>query len=119
MTLILQAVLISALTPRQRQVLELYLLDNRTQVEIAEALGLTQVTVSQHLTGKRRGGSRVGGAFRKIRKAIHKAAARRKHSDTRSAQIINAMDQLLDQSLTHRRARALLDALARPEHQEE
>ena len=118
MTLILQAVLISALTPRQRQVLELYFLENRTQVEIAEALGLTQATVSQHLSGKRRGPAQVGGAFRKIRRAIRKAAARRKHPDTRSAQILHAMDQLLAQSITHRRARTLLDALVWPEKQE-
>jgi DNA-directed RNA polymerase specialized sigma24 family protein len=118
MILILQAVLISALTPRQRQVLELYFLENRTQVEIAEALGLTQATVSQHLSGKRRRTSQVGGAFRRIRKAIHKAAARQQHPDTRSAQIFQAMDQLLDQSLTHRRARTLMDALARIENHE-
>lgn len=114
MTLILQAVLISALTPRQRQVLELYFLENRTQVEIAQALGLTQATVSQHLSGKRRGGSQVGGAFRRIRKAIHRAATRRQHPDTRSSEIFSAMDQLLDQSLTHRRARTLMDVLAKP-----
>ena len=118
MTLIMQAVLISSLTPRQRQVLELYFLENRTQVEIAEALGLTQATVSQHLSGKRRGEASVGGAFRKIRKAIHKLAARRKHPDTRYAQIIHTMDQLLDRSLTHRRARTLLDALAHIENHE-
>ena len=118
MTLILHTVLLTALTPRQRQVIELYFLENHTQIEIATALGLTQATVSQHLSGKRRGLSRVGGAFRKIRKAIHKLAARRKHTDTRYAQIIHTMDQLLDRSLTHRRARILLDALAHIENQE-
>ena len=115
--LTLHAVMVTALTPRQREVMELYYLEDRTQVEIATALGISQATVSQHLTGKRRGNSRVGGAFRKIRKAIHKAAERRTHSDTRFTQIIKTLDQLLDQSLTHRRARMLLDTLARSDAQ--
>lgn len=115
--LILHAVMVTALTLRQRQVLELYFLENRTQVEIAIALGITQATISQHLTGKRRGRARVGGAFRRIRKAIHKAAKRQTHPDTRYNQIILTLDQLLDRSLTHRRARSLLDNLARSEPQ--
>lgn len=118
MSLVLQAFLITALTPRQRQVLELYFLENRTQIEIAQALGLTQATVSQHLTGKRRGRAQVGGAFRRIRRAIRKAAARRQHVDTRTARIIHAMDQLLARSITHRRARNVLDALITPENRE-
>ena len=111
--LILHAVMVTALTQRQRQVMELYYLEDRTQVEIATALGISQATVSQHLTGKRRGSTRVGGAFRKIRKAIHKAAKRRTHPDTRFTQIIRTLDNLLDRSITHRRARSLLEALAR------
>jgi len=111
--LLLHAVMVTALTPRQRQIMELYYLEDRTQVEIATALGIAQATVSQHLTGKRRGRSRVGGAFRKIRKAIHKAAKRRRQPDNRYAQIIKTLDQLLDHTLTHRRAKSLLDTLAR------
>lgn len=111
--LILHAVMVTALTQRQRQIIELYYLEDRTQVEIATALGISQATVSQHLTGKRRGPSRVGGAFRKIRKAIRKAAKRRSHPDTRFTQIIQTLDHLLDHSITHRRARLLLDSLAR------
>ena len=111
--LALHALMFTALTQRQRQVMELYYLENRTQVEVATTLGISQATVSQHLTGKRRGSARVGGAFRRIRKAIHKTAARRGHEDTRYAQIIQALDQLLDRSLTRRRARQLLDDLAR------
>ncbi|MCX6996612.1 MAG: sigma-70 family RNA polymerase sigma factor [Kiritimatiellaeota bacterium] len=111
--LIIHAVMVTALTPRQRKVMELYYLEEHTQVEIATALGISQATVSQHLTGKRRGRTRVGGAFRKIRKAIHKAAKRHAHPDTRYIQIIQTLDQMLDRSLTHRRARTLLDALAR------
>ena len=91
---------------------EVYL-EGRNQVEIATALGISQATISQHLTGKRRGSARVGGAFRKIRKAIHKAAKRRAYPDTRFTQIIRTLDDLLDHSITHRRARSLLDTLAR------
>jgi RNA polymerase sigma factor (sigma-70 family) len=46
--LTLQAVMVTALTKRQRQVLELYYLEDRTQVEIANAMGISQATVSQH-----------------------------------------------------------------------
>lgn len=111
--LILHAVMVTALTQRQRQIMELYYLEDRTQVEIATTLGISQATISQHLTGKRRGSARVGGAFRKIRKAIHKAAKRRAHPGTRFTQIIRTLDDLLDHSITHRRARSLLNTLAR------
>ena len=111
--LILKAVMLTALTPRQQRVLELYYYETRTQVEIAIALGITQQTVSQHLAGKFRGHSHVGGAFRKIRKAVQKAARRHGLADTRYKQIIQTLDQLLDKSITHRRAGKLLVALAR------
>ncbi len=111
--LILKAVMLTALTQRQQRVLELYYYEAHTQVEIATALGITQQTVSQHLAGKFRGHARVGGAFRKIRKAIQKAAKRRGLDDTRYKQIIQTLDQLLNKSITHRRAGILLVALAR------
>jgi len=110
--LLIHGIMVSALTPRQRRVIELYYLENHTQVEVATALGISQATVSQHLKGKRRGRNHVGGAFRKIRKAIRKAAKKRAGSDTRHAELIGALDQLLDDSLTHRRARRILDSLA-------
>jgi DNA-directed RNA polymerase specialized sigma24 family protein len=111
--LILKAVMLTALTPRQQRVLELYYYEAHTQIEIATALGITQQNVSQHLAGKFRGQSRVGGAFNKIRKAIQKAAKRRGLDDTRYRQIIQTLDQLLSKSITHRRAGILLVALAR------
>jgi RNA polymerase sigma factor (sigma-70 family) len=49
--LILKAILLTALTPRQQRVMELYYHEARTQVEIATKLGITQQTVSQHLSG--------------------------------------------------------------------
>lgn len=110
--LLVHGIIVSALTRRQRRVLELYYLENRTQVEIAAALGITQATVCQHLKGKRRGQNHVGGAFRKIRKAIRKAARKHANATTRYAELVGALDQLLDESLTHRRARRILDNLA-------
>jgi DNA-directed RNA polymerase specialized sigma24 family protein len=110
--LLVHGIMVSALTHRQRRVLELHYLDDCTQVEIADALGIAQATVCQHLKGKRRGQTHVGGAFRKIRKAIHKAARKHAAADTRYAELVGALDQLLDASLTHRRARDILDALA-------
>ena len=110
--LVLHAIMVTALTQRQRQVMELYYLEHRTQVEVATALGITQATVSQHLKGKRRGQTHVGGAFRKIRKAIRRAAARHVHGGGRYAEIITALDTLLDSSITRRRARNVIDTLA-------
>ena len=110
--LVLHAIMVSVLTRRQRQVMELYYLESHTQVEIATALGISQVTVSQHLTGKRRGNKRVGGAFRKIRKAIRKAARLHATNGSRYGELITALDALLEASITRRRARAVIDALA-------
>jgi len=104
---------LSTLTPRQRQVVELYCLEGQTQVKVATALGISQATVSQHLMGKLRGGHHVGGAFRKIRKAIRKAAKTRAGEDTRHAQILAVFDELLDSSITWYRVNELIETLAR------
>jgi DNA-directed RNA polymerase specialized sigma24 family protein len=61
------------LTDRQRDVLRLYYFQGMTQVEIAEALKLTQSTVSRHLFGTTRNGKRVGGAIAKLRKVLEKS----------------------------------------------
>ncbi len=110
--LVVHGIMVAVLTPRQRQVLELYYLENHTQMEVATALGISQATVSQHLKGKRRNNHHIGGAFRKIRKSIRKAARKHTGEDTRYAELVAALDQLLDEALTHRRARRILDALA-------
>lgn len=110
--LLIHGIMFSVLTPRQRRVVELYYLENQTQAEVATTLGISQPTVSQHLKGKRRGHNHVGGALRKIRKAIRRAAEKHAGDGTRYAELISALDQLLDASLTHRRARRILDALA-------
>ena len=100
------------LTSRQRQVVELYCLEGRTQEEVADALGISQQTVSQHLMGKLRGGQYVGGAFRKLRKAILKAAEARAGQKSRRARILSVFRELLDSSITRRRARELIGTLA-------
>ena len=105
------------LTPRQRQVVELYCLEGQTQEEVANALGISQQTVSQHLMGKLRGGNHVGGAFRKLRRAILKAAKARAGQDNRRARILLVFGELLDSSITRRRARQLIGKLAKESRQ--
>lgn len=62
----------SELTPRQRDCIKLYFLQEKTQAEVAEILGISRRVVSQHIYGIRRNGKRVGGAIKKIRKACKK-----------------------------------------------
>lgn len=65
-----QQIIDARLTRRQREILRLYYLCNKTQQEIAAELNLTQSTVSRHLFGTVRKGKRVGGALPKLQKAI-------------------------------------------------
>lgn len=58
------------LTQRQREVVTLYYVHDKTQEDIAVILELTQSTVSRHLFGTVRDGKKVGGAIPKLRKAI-------------------------------------------------
>lgn len=60
----------SLLTQRQREVVELYYMHQKTQEDIAVILNLSQSTVSRHLFGTVRGGKKVGGAIPKLRKAV-------------------------------------------------
>lgn len=60
------------LTPKQRQIVEMYFYDNKTQQEIAKELGINQQVVSKHLFGTIRNGRKVGGAVRKLRKLCEK-----------------------------------------------
>lgn len=110
--LVVHALVVSILTTQQRRVMELYFLEGHKQVDVARALGISQPTVVQHIRGKKRGDGYVGGALKKLRKAIHKAAKRRRIEETKTALILQIMDKLLDQSLTRRRAKRLIDELA-------
>ncbi len=58
------------LTKRQRDVVRLYFFEQKTQYEVAELLGISVSSVSQHLFGKRRGGTVVGGAILRLRKEL-------------------------------------------------
>jgi ATP/maltotriose-dependent transcriptional regulator MalT len=60
----------SSLTGRQKEVVKLYYLYGKTQEDIATILDLTQSTVSRHLFGTMRRGKKVGGAIPKLRKLI-------------------------------------------------
>lgn len=76
------------LTARQHEVMSLYFWEEQTQVQIARRIGISQPTVNQHLTGKRRNGRKVGGAIRKIRKAVRIEAAREESDGTRMLTIL-------------------------------
>lgn len=60
----------SGLTGRQKEVVKLYYLYGKTQEDIATILDLTQSTVSRHLFGTMRRGKKVGGALPKLRRLI-------------------------------------------------
>ncbi|MBT4503071.1 MAG: sigma-70 family RNA polymerase sigma factor [Gemmatimonadetes bacterium] len=61
----------TALTEKQRQVLLLYYMHQKTQEEVAQIMGISRRVVSQHLFGICRNGKHVGGALKKIRKLCH------------------------------------------------
>lgn len=56
------------LTEKQFMILTLYFMHEKTQQEVAQIMGISRRTVSQHLFGICRNGKQVGGAIRKIRK---------------------------------------------------
>ena len=89
----------------------MYFQDKKTQVQIAEALGISQPVVSQHLTGKKRRGKKVGGALLKIKKNIHKKA--REGCMPNDMKLVLVLDKLLDNTTTRRKAEKLLRQLSR------
>ena len=68
----LKKIIVSGLTKRQKEVVTMYFLHDHTQVHVAHELGISQPTVNQHLSGKKRNGKKIGGSIRKIRKLIHR-----------------------------------------------
>ncbi len=60
------------LTQRQRDCIKLYFLQEKTQAEVAEILGISRRVVSQHIYGICRDGKRIGGAIKRIRKVCKK-----------------------------------------------
>ncbi len=61
-----------ALTDKQREVLLLYYMHQKTQEEVAQIMGISRRVVSQHLFGICRNGKYVGGAIKKIRKLCYR-----------------------------------------------
>ena len=64
---LLRELVATGLTERQREIVELYFTDGRSQAEIAEHLGISQQVVSRQLFGVIRNGKRIGGAIRRLR----------------------------------------------------
>ena len=64
----LRTIIETGLTPRQREIVQAYFFEGRTEAQIAEQLGIAQQVVSRHLFGALRAGRRVGGAMAKLRK---------------------------------------------------
>ena len=99
------------LTDRQREVVTLYFSSpGLTQTSVARLLRISQPTVNQHLNGKKRSGKRIGGAMRRIRKAI----CRRTHArdcPNNGNKVPYIIGSLLSQSTNSRRAMRLLDSL--------
>jgi RNA polymerase sigma factor (sigma-70 family) len=63
-------VVATALTPKQREAVELHYFEGLSQSEIARRLGVTQQVIEKRLHGATREGRRVGGALAKLRVAL-------------------------------------------------
>jgi DNA-binding CsgD family transcriptional regulator len=94
-------------TARQREITLLYFFGDMKQVPIARQFGISQPTVNQHLKGKMRGGKRVGGAIRRIRKVIRWRAST-KSARTDGMHVVQILGLLLEEHITRRRAARLL-----------
>lgn len=70
----LQRALATALTPRQRELIELHYFDGLSQGDIARKLGISQQVVQKCLFGATRRGRVVGGAIAKLRRALAEAS---------------------------------------------
>ena len=66
----LRVIVSTHLTEKQQRILTMYYFDEISQEQIAEALGIAQQVVSKHLFGVVRDGKKVGGAVKKLRKAM-------------------------------------------------
>ena len=111
MMVLVRTMAAAILTPRQKVIFSLCFQEQRTQVEIAEILGISQATVNHHLIGKMKRGKAMGGAMQKIRKSIRKAAAQGGGTDDRHRQLISALNDMLDESATRRSVSSCLNGL--------
>jgi len=67
---LLQQIIKTKLTHKQQAVLNKYYFDGLSQEQIAKDLGISQQVVSKHLFGVVRDGRKIGGATKKLRKAM-------------------------------------------------
>ena len=100
------------LTPRQKVIFRLCYQEQRTQVEIALILGISQATVNHHLIGKMKQGKAQGGAMQKIRKGICKAM-KSGGRNVRRQQLLCALNELLGMPVTRRTMASSLRDLRR------
>jgi RNA polymerase sigma factor (sigma-70 family) len=63
----LRRLVATSLTERQREIVDLYFYQGRTQAEVATQLRISQQAVSRQLFGVMRNGQRVGGAIKRLR----------------------------------------------------
>ena len=101
------------LTPQQKVIFRLCYQEQRTQVEIARILGISQATVNHHLIGKMKRGKALGGAMQKIRKSIRKAATKGGGTNVRRRQLVFALNDMLGQPVTRRAMASSLRDLRR------
>ncbi len=67
---ILAALVETKLTRRQKEIVILYFHEAKTQAEIAEILGISQQVVSKQLFGVMRAGKKIGGAIKRLKRAL-------------------------------------------------
>ncbi|MCC6556141.1 MAG: helix-turn-helix domain-containing protein [Polyangiaceae bacterium] len=65
-----RAAVATALTDKQREVIEAYFFEGLSQGDIARRLGVTQQVVQKRLFGAPRNGRRIGGAILRLRGAL-------------------------------------------------
>ena len=93
--------ILPGLTSRQKQVIKLYFVYQLRQVQIAKILGISQPTVSQHISGKKRNGKKIGGSLHKIRKKILKKSCCQRISS--HPEYLSIFQKLLDEKISLRR----------------
>ena len=60
----------TALTPKQRESVEMYFFEGLSQSEIARRLGVSQQVIRKRIYGDTRAGSVVGGAIARLREVL-------------------------------------------------
>ena len=108
---LIKQIVFADLTPRQREVIILYFQARFTQAKTAQALGITQPTVCQHLNGKKRNGKNIGGAIRRIRKKIHEKTLKSLNITPNENRMLTYLDALLYHKINRRKAIELQKAL--------